>query len=1178
MQPTDFVHLHTHSYYSLLGALPSPDALVERVKAQGGRALAITDHDALYGAVDFYQTAQANAIQPIIGVEVHIAPNGRHQKRARVDKQSWRLVLLAETIEGYQHLLKLTSLGYLEGFYYTPRIDDALLQEMHGGLIALSGGLGGEIPTLLKQGDREKAYATARRYADLFGPEHFYIELVYRPDDDDQLKMNRLLIELAHDLHLPLVATSHSFYLNADDHEGWEAMLCIQKGQTLEEFRRMSGVDVNLQLADPVQIIEAFKDVPEAIVNTGKIADRCKIEIDLGNNYLPHFEVPGGKTDSDYLRELCEIGLVERYGERTEEINERFEFEFQTINKMEYSSYFLIVHDFVSYAKKKGILVGPGRGSAAGSIIAYALQITDVDPIKYDLLFERFLNPDRISMPDIDLDFADSRRGEVLEYVRDKYGADHVAGIVTFGKMMPKAAVRDAARVLGLTFQEADRISKLIPNPVQGRYMPIADAIKDHMELRNDYQVNHMTKRVVDLAAKIEGAPRHTSQHACGVVISRKPLMEYVPIQASQHDDLDYVSMYSLGPVEAAGLVKMDFLGLSNLTIIEQALEIIKAVRGETVDVEHLPLDDVETYKLLARGETTGVFQLESEGMKRYLIELEPTQFEDIMAMCALYRPGPLSAGMVPQYINRKHGREKVVYDHPLMEKILKETYGVTVYQEQIMRISRSLAGFTGGEADTLRKAMGKKKRDVLAKMKALFVEGCRKNGVPIKTANKVWHDWEGFADYAFNKSHTACYGMIAYRTAYLKAHYPAEFMAAVMNSDAGNVDRMNIEVQECQRIGIQVLPPDVNESFKGFGVVSREQKIRWGLVAIKNVGDDIAATIVQERKEHGPYKDLSDFISRLASRNFNKKSLEALIMAGALDRYGDRGVLLANLDRMLRFNKKVQQDKERSQGTLFDVAPDMEVNQLLLSPAPEAARSTRLEWERELLGIYVSEHPYTAYAEALRPYVVQLSDIEYKNDKDPVKIAGVVSTIRTILTKKGDAMAFVRIADGESDREVVVFPRTYVQHKEHIVEGRLVVVLGKVSEREGQSKSVIADSVACFAEDDVQGVMNMMKDGMWVSEDVHEKAVRQRREEVKETRVVIDLVQAPTEQQIDGLRRLFQQKPGPIPVHFSVEAGGQKQRIQTEYSITPTNATIEAIADIVGKGNVRMVEPEKMG
>lgn len=1179
MQPSDFVHLHTHSYYSLLGALPSPKALVERVKAHGGTALAMTDNDALYGVVDFYTAAKDEGLKPIVGVDVHIAPNGRHQKRAALDKRAWRLVLLAKNQEGYKNLLKMTSLGYLEGFYYTPRIDDELLREMGKGLIGLSGGLGGEIPELLKQGSRDKAYAAAKRYAEIFGPDSFYIELIYRPDDPEQVKVNGLLIELARDLDLPLVATSNSFYLNADDHEGWEAMICIYKGQTLEEYRRMSGIDVNLQMADPADIIEEFKDVPEAIANTKKIAEMCDLEIDLGNNYLPHFEVPEGKTDGDELRDLCEAGLINRYGEITPEIRERFEFEFKTIDNMGFASYFLIVHDFVRYAKDNGVLVGPGRGSAAGSIIAYALNVTDIDPIKYDLLFERFLNPDRISMPDIDLDFADSRRGEVLEYVRDKYGADHVAGIITFGKMMPKAAVRDAARVLGLSFQDADRVAKLIPEPVQGRHTPLEIAIKEHVELRNDYHVNTMTKRVVDLARKIEGAPRHASQHACGVVISREPLTHYVPIQESKHEDLDYVSQFSLGPVEAAGLVKMDFLGLSNLTIIEQALEIIDAVHGVTIDVENLPLDDEETYKLLARGETTGVFQLESDGMKRYLSDLKPTQFEDIMAMCALYRPGPLSAGMVPQYINRKHGREKVSYDHPMMEDILKETYGVTIYQEQIMRISRTLAGFTGGEADTLRKAMGKKKHDVLAKMKTGFIAGCKKNGIGEKISKKIWHDWEGFADYAFNKSHTACYGMIAYRTAYLKAHYPAEFMAAVMNSDAGNIDRMTVEVQECQRMGIEVLPPDVNESFKGFGVVPGEKKIRWGLVAIKNVGDDIAATIVQERKEHGAFVDLNDFVTRIHSRNFNRKSLESLIMAGALDRYGERGVLLANVDRMLRFNKQMQQDRERSQGTLFDLAPEMEASAFQLTPAPEATRSERLGWERELLGIYVSEHPYKAFAEELKPYVVQLAEVEHKNDKDPVKVAGVIDAVRTIVTKKGDPMAFVRIADHLSDREVVVFPKTYAQYKSHFEEGRLCVVLGKVSEREGQAKSVIADSIACFDEVDINEVVNMMKDNMWVDQKVHEDVKSQRKEARKmlEASVVIDLAGAPTDKQITGLRNLFQQKPGKIPVQFAVEAAGRKKLIKTEYAISPTNAVVDAIAEIIGEGSVRVVEPEKM-
>ena len=1174
MSKTPFVHLHVHSHYSLLNALPGVKDVIAQAKEHGSTAIAVTDDDAMYGAIPFYQAAKDGEVKPIVGLDVHVAPNGRHQKRARVDKQSFRLVLLAKNFEGYRNLMEMSSKAFMEGFYYTARVDDELLGELREGLIALSGGLGGEIPTLLKHGKRDEAQAKAKFYSELFGPDNFYIEIVYRPDAPEQVQINGLLIELARELDLPLVATSNSYYLRPNDHEAWEAMRCIQKGQELEEFRRMSGIDVDLSMADPDKIAEEFKNVPDAIENTVKIAERCNLEIDLYQNYLPVFHVPEGKSDGEYLRELCEEGLMNRYGEITDEIRERFEFEFSTIDRMGYASYFLIVQDFVRYAKDNGILVGPGRGSAAGSIIAYSLDITDVDPIKYGLLFERFLNPDRISMPDIDLDFADSKRGQVLDYVKNKYGADHVAAIVTFGKLMPKAAVRDSARVLGLSFQESDRIAKLVPPPVQGRHMPLEKAVKEHVELRNDYQTNAMTRRVVDLATKLEGSPRHTSQHACGIVISDKPLTDYVPIQESQHEDLDYVSQYSLNPVEAAGLVKMDFLGLSNLTIIEQALEIIEAVHGVTIDIENVPLDDKQAFELLGRGETIGVFQLESDGMQRYLVELKPTVFEDIMAMCALYRPGPLSAGMVPQYINRKHGKEKVVYDHPLMKEILEETYGVTVFQEQIMKISRTLAGFTGGEADTLRKAMGKKKRDVLAKMKTSFVSGCEKNGVGKKIANKIWHDWEGFADYAFNKSHTACYGMIAYRTAYLKARYPAEFMAAVMNSDAGNIDRMTIEVQECVRMGIDVLPPDVNESFKGFGVVGKEKKIRWGLVAIKNVGEDIAKTIVAERKENGEYKDLDDFARRIRTRNFNKKSLESLIMTGALDRFADRGVLLANIDTILRYNKQVQKDEESNQATLFEMSPDMEAARLKLKDAPVASRSDRLAWERELLGIYVSEHPYKEYASRLSKYIEPTSEVEHKNDKSHIKIGGVVQAVREIVTKKGDQMAFVKVEDHVGDVELVVFPRTWKQYKNNMEEGQLLLVSGKVSEREGQGKSVLADSIVCFDEKSVDEVETMLKDGVWVAEDVHQQSQQRKADaEPEEAKLIIKLDAAPSNKQITDLRNLFKQRPGDLAVHFAVDAGGRTKNIKTEYSITPTNAVVDAIREIVGQGNVNVVD-----
>ena len=1155
--------------------------MVKRAKEQGCTALALTDNDAMYGTVEFYRACQAEGIKPIIGLDVHVAPEHRSLKRARIDKKSWRMVLLATGDEGYKNLLELSSLGFLEGFYYTARIDDELLEKYHRGLIALSGGIGGEIPSLLLSGRRDTAIERAKFYSDLFGEGNFYIELVHRPDSAEQESTNNMLKELAGDLGLPMVATSNSFYLDSDDHEAWEALQCIQKGRTLEENRR-GGVDVDLSLATPDELKEAFKDVPEALENTNKIAERCNLEIELDNNYLPVFEMPEGKTDSEYLRELCEEGLRERYETITDAIKERFEYEFGVISKMEYSSYFLIVYDFVRFAKENGILVGPGRGSAAGSIIAYALKITDVDPLKYGLLFERFLNPDRVSMPDIDMDFADSRRAEVLEYVRDKYGSDHVAGIITFGTLMPRAAVRDAARVLGLNFQDSDRIAKLIPPPVQGRHTPLPIAIKEHTELRNDYQGNSLTRQVIDLAIKIEGTPRHTSQHACGVVISDKPLTKYVPIQESQHDDLDYVSQFSLNSVEAAGLVKMDFLGLSNLTIIERALEIIKAVRGVDIDIEKLPLDDEETFKLLGRGETVGVFQLESEGMQRYLSELKPSVFEDIMAMCALYRPGPLSAGMVPMYINRKHGKQKVTYDHPLMKDILEETYGVTVFQEQIMKLSVKLAGFTGGEADTLRKAMGKKKRDVLAKMKTKFIDGCKKTGLTAKVAQKIWTDWEGFADYAFNKSHTACYGMIAYQTAYLKAHYPAEFMAAVMNSDSGNIDRMTIEVNECRRIGIEVLPPDVNESFKGFGVVGNEKKIRWGLVAIKNVGEEVSKSIVAERKENGPYKDMSDFVSRVQTKHLNKKSIEALIMVGAFDAFEERGKLLSNMEQIVRFHKLISNEANSNQGSLFATVPSLGVDELKLKESRVAPRTERLAWEKELLGIYVTEHPYTSYAPRLSKYIVQVGDVEQKSDGDFIKTGGVVAAIREIVTKKGDQMAFVRFEDGENDVEAVFFPRVYAGHKIHIKEGVTMIISGKVSVREAQPKSILVDSLVVFDESSFDEVLGMLTRGVWVDEGVHQQVKTQEREHelsasIEGTSVVIVMNGAPTPLQITNLRQVFTKRPGDASVQFAVESGGRIKRIKTEFSIAPTNAVIDSIGQIIGNENVKVVENGQM-
>jgi DNA polymerase-3 subunit alpha len=1155
-----FAHLHTHSHYSLLQALGSPGALVNAALEQGVTAVALTDIDAMYGAIPFYKACKEKGVHPILGLEVHVAPEGRLQKRSRIDKNTWRLVLLAENLEGYGNLLKLSSIGYLEGFYYTARVDDEVLAAHAKGLIAFSGCMGSELAALIEQGNTEKAEERARFYRDLFGPEHFFLELVHRRGDAEQDQVNAGLVALGERTGIPLVATNNAFYRKAEDHEAWETLQGIQKGVTLEEFRRMSRAPDDMSLRSPEEIAAAFAHVPDALANAERIADRCKVDLVLDTPRLPIFEVPGGKSDTDFLRELSEAGLVRRYGTPLPAaVAERFAYEYSVIVKMGFASYFLIVQDFVNKARELGVIVGPGRGSAAGSIVAYALGITDLDPLAYNLLFERFLNPDRVSMPDIDMDFQDNKRALVLDYVSKKYGADHVAGIITFGTMMPKAAVRDAARVLGLSFQEGDRIAKAVPNPVQGRHVPLAKAVVDVPELKAIYE-EPLARRVLDLARAIEGTPRHASQHACGIVISDRPLTTYVPLQESQHDDLEYVSQYSLNPVESAGLVKMDFLGLSNLSIIGQTLEIVEAVHGVKVDIDHVPLTDVATYELLGRGETVGVFQFESEGMQRYLSELRPTEFEDIVAMGALYRPGPLSAGMVPQYINRKHGRENVVYDHPLMEPILNTTYGVTVYQEQIMRLSQALAGFTAGEADTLRKAMGKKKREVLEKMKEKFISGCVGNHVTTRVAEKVWHDWEGFADYAFNKSHSACYGLISYRTAYLKAHYPAEFMASVLNADAGLIDRMTVDVSECTRMKLHVLPPDVNESFKGFGVVGA-RNIRWGLMGVKNVGEEMAAFIVSERKQHGPYADLSDFVRRMDSRHFNKKALEALGKAGAFDAFVERGTLVKNIDAILDYHRHAREELQRGQLSLFAVqaGPLANLRALHLTPATPASRSQRLAWERELLGIYVSEHPFTPYAEALAPHTAAFAALTGMTERAAVRVAGAIADVREILTKKQECMAFVKVERPEGELEVVFFPRTYGTHKADLVIGTVLVVSGKISQREDRPVSVLADSVAVVNEETAASVVHMLETGTWVGEEV-ERSMRQARSDLEEAGLLIRFTEAPGAELMAALRSALEQRKGTTTLFLEVPVQGGFQRVKTSFSVAQTPALITTL------------------
>lgn len=1171
MDPKDFVHLHVHSHYSLLEALASPKQLVSRAKEQGAKALALTDNGALYGAVEFYQACVSKDMKPIIGLDVYVALDAMTDKRSAIDKKNHRLTLIARNDAGYKNLLKISTDAFMKGFYYKPRIDKAYLREHAQGLTVLTGSVAGEIPELLHRGDMDKAKQTLALFQEMFGKEHVYLELVYHPDFPQQVEINNLLKTFAKETGAPLVCTKNVFYLDPDDREGYEVQLCIQRGRTLEDFRRTRTRDIDLSMSDPVEIMDYFSDVPEAAENTKKIADSVSFEMDLGNTYLPIFPMPDGKDDNQYLYDLAMEGLKERYSTITPEILERFEFEYETIKRMGYSSYFIIVGDFVNWAKDQGILVGPGRGSAAGSIISYAMKITDLDPLKYGLLFERFLNPDRISMPDIDMDFADSRRAEVLKYVQEKYGEDRVAGIITFGKLMPRAAARDAARVLGLTYDEADVIAKAIPAPVQGRHTPLAIAQKEHPDLVDLLKSNPTARRVIELAKKIEGNPRHTSQHACGFVIGDVPLVERAPLKEGQRDDTALITQYSLDSAEAVGLVKMDFLGLSNLSIIEDALDIIKAVHNVEIDIDTIPLDDKKTFELLGRGETIGVFQLESDGMRRYIKDLQPTEFEDIVAMVSLYRPGPLSAGMVPQYINRKNGRENVVYDHPLLEDILKETYGVTIYQEQIMKISRALAGFSAGEADTLRKAMGKKKREVLAKMFTSFIDGCIQNGVKKSTAQKIWKDWEGFADYAFNKSHAACYALIAYRTAYLKAHYPSEFMAAVMNSDINTIDRITIEVEECKRMGIEVLPPDVNESYPGFAVVPETGNIRWGLAAVKNFGYEVGKAIQLERKKNGLYEDLADLASRLDSKQLNKKSLESLAKSGALDRFADRGQIVANIDQILLFNRQAQKDRAQNQSSMFDLSP-METQRFVLRESPPVSQEQLLSWEKELLGLYVSSHPSKLVDDALKDLVVPAGSFTQHKQDEIVCVGGVIVNVKKIITKKSQQpMAFVCLEDSSGSAEVVVFPKMYARVRESLVDGSFALVQGRVAVRERNERqewSLLCDQFHRFVRDDLDEVVSYLKRGSWpVAKEDQQDAWAPP---VNDEGIFITIPEKPTHEMITQLRSIFTDYPGSYPVYLLVTSGARERKVATEYSVQRQPQVLDQIAQIVGQGNVR--------
>lgn len=1049
-----FVHLHTHSHYSLLDGVPKIPELVDAVKDMGMNAVALTDHGNMYGAIEFYQQAKKAGVKPIIGIETYVAPDGIAERKPK--ERPYHLILLATNSVGYQNLVKLSTIAQLEGYYYKPRIDLELLEKHKEGIIALSGCLSGEVARSIVNGGVEDGIAAAQKYIDILGKENFFLEVQLQESLPELTTVNKALLEIHERLGIEMVATKDSHYIHPDDSEAQDVMLCIQTKNLLADDNRMTMSDQDLSLSPPEQMAQDFAAYPRAVENTQKIADRVDIDIDLDTIQIPHFDLPDGVTPEAQLKQICDEGMKHRYSEVTPDMQKRLEYELDIINKTGYAAYFLIVQDFINWAKEQGVAVGPGRGSAAGSIVAYLTNITDVDPIKYELLFERFLNPERVSMPDIDTDFADIRRDDVLRYVEEKYGKDHVAQIITFGTMAARAALRDVGRVLGLSYGYVDKLAKMIP-----MFTTLDEALETVPELSAMVQQDMEAGRLIRIAKKLEGVVRHTSTHACAVVITKDPLDTTVPLQRDQEDGT-IITQYSMNPIEKLGLLKMDFLGLKNLTIIERSLEIIEATTGDVIDIESIPLDDKKTFSLLKKANTIGVFQLESSGMRRYLKQLKPTEFEDIIAMVSLYRPGPME--FIPQYIDGKHGKREVEYIHQSLEPILSKTYGIAVYQEQVMEIALQLAGFSYGEADVLRKAVGKKIKSLLDEQEYKMIEGMVENGIPSKVAKEIWEFILPFARYGFNRSHAACYAMIAYRTAYLKANYPAQFMAALLTSDEGNSDRVALEIKHARELGIEVLAPDINDSFGTFSVVQStldtdNPRIHFGLNAIKQVGSNLVQKIVEERKQNGPYKHIEDLLERVHDKDLNKKSLESLVKAGALDCFGERNQFLMNIDVLLQFAKRAQTEAETGQSNLFETMAQDAMPMLTLEAVPEADSDARLRWEKELLGLYISSHPLSPYQEVIDRVALPIAELGDQPKKKPATVVGLVTYVKRITTKKGEPMLFVGLADSTSELEALVFPSKYDETLSVWQEEAIVKVVGKLSDKDGTMKILVEEA-----------------------------------------------------------------------------------------------------------------------
>lgn len=1062
MLHANFVHLHVHSEYSLLdGAIKIRD-LVQKAHDYKMPAVAITDHGNMFGAIEFYQQAYAAGIKPIIGAEVYIAPKDRKDKTSTrgLTEASYHGTLLVKDETGYRNLIRLVSLGYLEGFYYKPRVDKELLTKYHEGLIFLSGCVKGEIPVLCKKQRHDEARKKILEFQKLFGQGNFYLELSDH-NLEDQKQINEYLIQSSKELGIPLVATNDVHYLYQSDASSQDALLCVQTNKNIEDKDRLKFSTDQFYFKTPQEMTTLFAHVPEAISNTVEIAKHCNLELEFGHLHLPHYEVEKGYDLESYLRKLCYEGLEHRYQTITSAIKNRLEDELKTILQMKYTEYFLIIWDLIQYAKAKHIPVGPGRGSAAGSIVAYVLGITDIDPLKYNLLFERFLNPERVSMPDIDLDFCYERREEIIEYVANKYGKERVSQIITFGTMMAKAAIRDVGRVLNIPYAEVDRMAKLIPTELNITLTETLERVPEFKKLAESEEGK--TRQLIHTALRLEGLTRHASTHAAGIVISREPLINIVPLYKDPKTE-GIITQYDMSSIEKIGLLKMDFLGLKTLTLIEDVIKNIERTKNIKLKIDEIPLDDKPTYKLLARGETIGTFQLESSGMRDLCRRLKPDVFEDLIALVALYRPGPLGSGMVDEFIKNKQGG-KIKPLHPSLKSILEETYGVIVYQEQVMQIAGTLSKFTMGQADELRRAMGKKIPEKMEKMRELFIEGAHKNGVSKELANNIFELMVKFAEYGFNKSHSAAYALISYRTLYLKTHFPIEFMAGLLTNELGNTDKISFYIAECKKMGITIKPPDINESYSDFTVVG--ETIRFGLNGIKNVGSGAIASIIETRQAKGKFTSLYDFCERVDLRLVNKRVIESMIKCGAFDSVGvKRSQLFQILDNAIEVGSNVQKDEASGQGGLFDTFEEFKQIYQELPDIPEWSEGKLLKFEKELLGIYITSHPLAKYEDEIKKYATAttVSLREFK-DKSPVTIGGLVESVKQITTKNEKQMAFISLEDTVGSVEVVVFADIFEKFGDKLRPDGLVLVKGTVNSQDEKHPKIIAEEIIELAE-----------------------------------------------------------------------------------------------------------------